>query len=574
MQGPISCEANLTTPEVSYNLAGCIRNMSLPVAGTTILLYDYWSTGTGLIRHFIAEQTTNSKGEFSFDVRKGLYSLEVVPNRDTRFARQSVDTIKVTTNTTLNLSLKNGAVYSGRVRTISGETIPSCELLFFGIEPEPVRAAEPVGWDGAFSITLPKGKYYVACRRQDESDESEEHSNNSFLCPTLQVLELDRDVRANYVLPDVVTFKGVVTNADGHPVPDVKVTIVPSNPSDNLHAEEALLKGICYTNKLGQFECDVEPGTYDVKLEPGPSSHLSERTVSSILVDRARTRNYSLGPGYRLNGVVAFDGQPVENALVTVFGGKIDSAVLTDKRGRYSFSLSGGSYALSVAPQPDSLARTPFRLLSPFNCVVSLTEDTQQNIALEKGVAISGKVTDQAGAPRPAVQLALYANTKKAPPDTINGADRAISYGITGDDGSYEFRVKQGEYWLVMNNQISTAQLLTAQEDDIESDLTWQSGCLITFQVVSEVDEPVPHCRVFYELYNADNDSSHEPEHVSAGEDGVCQLIVSAGIYSFRFQPPEHGSFQAKSIRQLSVNSDTHRKVKLGLKPVSAQPSS
>lgn len=555
----------MTTREVSYNLGGIVRNQGLPVAGTIIMLYDYWSTGSGLVRHFLTEMTTSPKGDFSFDVRKGIYSIEVVPNRDTRFARQSFDAVKVTANTTVNISLKHGSTYSGKVRTESGDSLGNCELLFFGIEPEVLRAKEPVAASGAFSISLPKGKYYVACKQIVDTGSSVQAG---FLYPNMHVIDLYGDLREDFVVPDLVAFKGVVTNSDGHPILGVRATITASGAGENAFDEEAQLRAVAFTNKRGEFQCDVTPGTYDVKLEPGPDSHLSERIVSAILVDHPRTRTYSLSPGYRLFGRVTFEDDPVESALVTVSGGKIDSSAVTDRNGLYSFSLSGGTYELSIVAQPDSLATMPFRLLSPFSTTVKLAEDTCRDVELHRGVGLSGKVVDKAGAGRPGVQLAVYPVKQEGA--TISDTDRPLTFGITGDDGSFEFRVAPGKYWLIMNNQRSTARLIEAFDEDLESDLTWGAGCIVRFEITSEADEPIGNCKVTCEVYGTTTSGgtalSDELVAATTGDDGVCKLVVPAGIYSFHIEPPEHGSYQAKHIRQLSINSDLKRKVKLALK--------
>lgn len=555
----------MATREVSYNLAGAVRNQSLPVAGTTIILHDYWSTGNGIRKHYLAEITTGPKGEFSFDVRRGIYTLEVVPNRETRFARQSIETIKVTTNTTLTVQLKNGYLLGGRVRTTSGAAVSNCELLFFGIEPEPVRAIEKVDKDGVFNISLPKGRYQVACRHLPPAKRTK-NGPPAFLCTTMGVLDLYSDLRDyDVMLPDMVPFKGVVTNADGHPVADVRATIKQSQPDDNPLVREAALMAVTYTNKIGQFECLVEPGLYDVKLEPGPDSHLSERFVASILVDQARTRTYSLAAGYRLSGQVTYRDEPVQNALVTVHGAKSDTSVLTDDDGDFAFSLSGGSYDLTVSAQPDSLAKLPFRLLAPFSTRLKLAEDTVQDVELSEGVSISGEVVDESGKPRPGVHLALFPQTGETF-DTKNGAARPLAFGITGDDGSYEFRVVPDSYWLVINNQQSTAQLIDAQESDVEAELVWKDGCVVDFEIVSELDEAVSGCQVICEAYKAAATPPAEPVQSASDDAGVCRLSLPAGIYSFRFEPPASGSFQGKMIRQLSINSDLKRKVKLSVK--------
>jgi uncharacterized GH25 family protein len=425
-----------------------------------------------------------------------------------------------------------------------------------------VRATEKVDSDGKFSISLPKGKYLVGCRQLM-------HGGTAFLYDNLHVVEIFGDTREDFVVPDLVLFKGLVTNSDGHPISGVRVTITSSVQSETSQQAETQLKAAVYSDRRGEFSCDVAPGTYDIKLEPGPESRLTERLVSSTLIDQSRTRTFSLATGYRLFGRVSFDGEGVENALVTVHGGKIDSSEVTDKDGLYSFSLSGGTYTLSVAAQPDSLANLPYRLLSPFSCTVRLAEDTCRDVELEKGVNIAGKVVDKMGSPRPGVQLAIYGD-KGSGVEAITDNDRPLAYSLTGDDGSFEFHVSPGKYWLIMNNQRSTAQLIEAAGEDLHSDLTWGSGCLVRFEVTSEADEPIAHCKVTCEAYSG---GSPELETVSGStaDDGICVMTVPAGIYSFRFDPPEQGSFQSKQIRQLSINADLKRRIKLPLKPVEVE---
>lgn len=523
------------------------------------MLFDYWSTGNGLVRHFVAEHVTGPKGDFSFDVRKGIYSLEVIPNRDTRFARQALDTVKVSANTTVTINLKHGAVYSGRVRNESGGTVGPCELVFFGIEPDPVRATEPVEADGRFSVTLPRGKYYVGCRYVAGTAAGSKHQ--PFLYPTLHVIDLYDDERDDFVIPDMVLFKGVITNSDGHPVSGVRATI---STSSIHHEHETEITAVAYSNKIGQFQCNVAPGTYDVKLEPGPDSHLSERTVSAILVDQARTRTYSLASGYRLYGQVLFEGEPVQNALVTISGGKIDSSCVTDEDGVYSFSLSGGSYALNVVAQPDSLASMPFRLLAPYSATINLAEDTHKDVSLERGTAVAGRIVDGSGNVRPGLELAVYS-------ETMEESDRPITFGITGDDGSFEFRLTPGSYWVVLNNQRSTAQKLEVAADDLQQELIWGSGCIVRFEVMSEAEEPIAGCRIVGEPYGATLSPAEEEQFTTVtADDGTCRLMIPSGIYTFKLEPPEAGSFQPKQIRQLSINGDLKRRVKLQLKTVPA----
>lgn len=557
----------MTTREVSYNLAGVVRSMSLPVAGTTIRLYDYWSTGRGLHKHYLTEQVTNNKGEFAFDVRKGMYAIEVVPNRDTRFARQSFETVKVTTNKAFTINLKTGCIFQGSVRTTDGGLLKNCELLFSCIEPYLLRTSEITDQNGKFSIGLPDGRYYVACR-QNQLDEEDELEVASFLAPNLQVVDIGRDLRQDIVLPSLVLFSGSINNVEGHPVAGVRVVIRSSQKGENTFEQEVDVSATCFSDDFGKFACLVEPGNYDVKMEPPHHSHVSERQFNSIHIDQNRERTFALGPGYRLFGTVTFQGQPVENALVSISGGKIDSSVLTDSKGKYSVSLSGGTYNLSVAAQPDSLAKLPFRTLSPLSTTISLAEDTMKNFELEQGVLLNGTIVDHLGQPRSGVQLALMPSEAQQ----SNGhTQQPIAFGITGDDGSYEFRVKPGTYQLLMNNQKTSAQIVTATDEEPKQELTWNDACIVCFELVSELDEPISNCRIVCDTYQSTTNAHEgwqgiEPYSANSNEEGRGQLILPAGIYSIRIEPPRHGSYEGKQIRQLSINSDMAKKIKLEYK--------
>lgn len=110
------------TRELSFNLSGSVTNMGLAIIGTTIRLYDYEYRSGSMVKRFLIEQTTSPKGTFNFDVRKGVYCIEIVPGDNTRFARQSLETIKVTSNTTFSIVLKAGNILSGMVRDSPGQT--------------------------------------------------------------------------------------------------------------------------------------------------------------------------------------------------------------------------------------------------------------------------------------------------------------------------------------------------------------------------------------------------------------------------------------------------------------------
>ncbi len=560
---PDNAAANaISTGEVTYNLKGVVRNQSLPIANTRILLYDHWTTSKGLIKHFLAEQTTNSKGEYSFDVRLGSYAIDVVPNPETRFARQSLENIKIYNNFDQNITLKTGSILSGTVRTALGDVERDVEILVFGFEKSSLETKVRNDENGEFSITLPKGKYHLTCRHVGTS-------TLPFVSPVFETIEIDGDTKYDINLPGFVRLTGVVKDYQVRPVSAAIATVTPTNPPDDLHLSASTWIAQCITSDMGQFECDVIPGSYDIKIEAPDQAHLAGRKISGLLVEQARTRNYDLEKGFQISGFVSYKGEPVPDALVFAAGGKVDATCETDEEGYFVLTLPSGLYELNVCPQPDSLARLPFRMLAPWSTTIPLGKDTEANVELEEGIPLNGKVVDKAQQGRPGVHLAIY--RAKGDEKELPEGSTAIAYALSGESGAYEFRVSQGKYWLVINGQMSTARMFDVSDDnDAESNVLWDSSCLIHFQVVSEFDEPVPKCQISFEQYGAKHKNGDADLHdrmVSlTDDDGVCRLALQAGIYSFYFDPPEHGSYEPKQIRQLSLNSDVSRKVKLALK--------
>ncbi|MBX9770463.1 MAG: hypothetical protein K2X29_03785, partial [Candidatus Obscuribacterales bacterium] len=154
------------TRELTFNIDGNVSSVGLPVNGTRVRLYDYWQGSGCLIKHFLCEQTTTNRGAFSFNVRKGIYALEFLPNENTRYARQSIEAVKVTKNKAINVSLKAGSILSGIVRNSDGCIVTNAELLVFGIETGGLKTSQLIDEHGMFNITLPQGKYYLALKYQ------------------------------------------------------------------------------------------------------------------------------------------------------------------------------------------------------------------------------------------------------------------------------------------------------------------------------------------------------------------------------------------------------------------------
>lgn len=562
----------VVTRELSFNLGGSVISMGLPVTGAIVRLYDYWHQSGSLVKHFLCEQVTANKGIFSFDVRKGIYCLEIIPSENTRFARQSIEAIKVTSNTNFDVTLNSGVILSGTVRDANGKSVRDAELLVFGIEPHVIRVSQKLDENGAFSLGLPRGKYYLALKHVEYDGPFVKGMKRDvpFLCPFFQVVDLSKDCQHDITLPTLISFKGKITNKEGHPMDDVKVIVTCNDRPENVFAREIAMTVNTVTVKDGSFECLLQEGNYSIRLLPPEDSHLAEKSLSAIFVDHDRVRNYSLDKGYKLTGKVMHKGKAIPNATINVIGvNNLDSITHSDEEGYYHFSLPGGTYDIVVAAQPDSLGTVASMDLAPSKGTIILDQDTENNVDMEEGVLLTGTVQDASKEPRPGVQLSLFA-TNDGAFDNQAAKRRPLWVGITGDDGSYEFRLLEGKYWLVLNNQASTGHLIDVSGTKVTSDLLIEDVCLVNFEVVSENDEPIPNCQVSFEAYELVQQPIQDLGHIEeiampvfTSDEGRCTLTLPQGVYSFDFHPPEASAHASRLIRQLSVGQDMTRRVRL-----------
>jgi hypothetical protein len=141
-----------------------------------------------------------------------------------------------------------------------------------------------------------------------------------------------------------------------------------------------------------------------------------------------------------------------------------------------------------------------------------------------------------------------------------------------------------GDYWLVIHRDFDSARFVHVESDPVTLDITWHGWSQVSFEVVGEGGQAVPRCQVFYHPYGQELDdkpplaSSAMPlpyGYVMTTEEGLCKLTLPAGVYTFKFVPPEAGSYGPKVIRQLSISADISRLVKLDFKqsllPLSAK---
>ncbi|HEY9871186.1 MAG TPA: carboxypeptidase-like regulatory domain-containing protein [Candidatus Obscuribacterales bacterium] len=573
----------MTTSEVSYSISGGIRHLGLPVAGVTVILFEYWRLAAGLLKCMVDKQTTGARGEFKFSVPAGTYYLEVVPDASTRFLRQTVDNLKVASNTTCNISLKTGNMLSGCVRTSDGSPLAACRVLAMGVDPPYYRASDSLDADSRFKLVLPKGRYLLIARyEKEEAGLPEAGGARPFIYRELDHVQLEGDDHCQITLPELVRFGVVITRSDGSPVPGARVSLTPEIKQDNLALVDLRVKALAVTDPEGKLEFLVQPGTYDLVLQSPENLSLVEVRERSLVLEADCQRSFVMADGMRLSGKVLWSGQPVRGCLVKASGSEGKAAVaVTGALGEFALVLPPGTFDVAVGGQPNGGDRAANLAMAPWTRTVHMPGDEVLTVDLAAGLKVSGRVEDPSGKPRPGVRVSAYPDKGGAPSAQDMGSPLATT--VTSADGGYLIGLSAGKYWLVLNDDASLSRQVELANEPVTVNFTWSSGCVVRFTVVNERQEPIGRCKVLYEPYAQAAGAAKAGQEKGnlasitgfafCGDDGTCEFTLPAGIYSFRFEPPAYAPYQTKVIRQLSIGADLERTVKLSAKEVNREPA-
>ncbi|MBS1990351.1 MAG: carboxypeptidase regulatory-like domain-containing protein [Cyanobacteria bacterium SZAS LIN-3] len=600
--------------EHTVNISGNVKHQGLSLAQVQVKLFDLYSCNfdqSGDPFVCLAETKTGSRGEFSFTVKPGVYRVEIIPDGKTRFLSQTLSEVKVMTNTSLNVSLATGCIVNGRVATGFGFEgnrsilFAACEVVALGIEPTSYKTHGSVNEDGTFSLIIPRGKYYFAIRSAQDNDAGETAEADlesivrsappKFISTECQIFNVSGDTELTLGLPSFVSFKGEVVDLFGTAIAGANVVVVPAVSSQNVLIGELNMSARAVTGEDGQFELSLQEGLYDISIEPSTgSTHFAfKENEMQVSADQGTkiSRKFVLEEGHRLKGLVQLNDQPLSQALVRVQSveRKNEYITRTDGQGEFALSLPAGHYKLIVSAHPkDAPSITidgyEYSSLAPWTHSLVLGADTHLLVTLVEGTALIGRICDDALQARPGVRVQVFADHStdssaeggKTPPDS---ASAFLATGITDGEGRYGLFLSPGGYWLVIHRDFANAKYVLVENDPVTLDITWHGWSQLTFEVVGEGGQTVPRCQVFYHPYGQEMDerparaSSAMPlphGYVMTTEEGICRLTLPAGVYTFKFVPPEAGSFAPKVIRQLSISADISRRVTLDAKQSTA----
>ena len=189
----------------------------------------------------------------------------------------------------------------------------------------------------------------------------------------------------------------------------------------------------------GTYSIDLmPPGTISFELQPpGHTGYPRQLIILDIVGPTTQSEDLALAPGHVLRGTILQDNGVTPEADVTVravpINGSLppdddDDSDVTDAAGKFAISLFPGFWDILVIPEPNNQ-------LAPEVRSFPVMKDLVLNVPLERGVMLTGTVTDPGGVtPLPDIRVEI--------PDVPE------TFSVTNGEGTYSLLAPVGIHTL------------------------------------------------------------------------------------------------------------------------------
>lgn len=295
---------------------------------------------------------------------------------------------------------------TGRVRDRGGAAVPGALACAHPAGNDP-PVCERSGADGTYAIDATAGVYRIEVSGPPGARLVSQWARGRAFLEEADIIDLRaQDVSdVDVTLAAGVVLRGTVTFA-GAAVADAQVCI---------RTLAAPLPWDCErTDKSGRYAALREPGSYYVWTVPPANVRAVPQWYDGVLTGVAssvlrlgadRTLDIALGSGPQLSGVVRTSGgEAVANALVCVDTAFSTGRICreTDAAGRYAVTTRPETYVVSVYPPSESGLVAAYwdgkRTWKDADDVL-VDRDRVLDLTVERGVRVTGVVTDPRGVP-------------------------------------------------------------------------------------------------------------------------------------------------------------------------------
>lgn len=318
--------------------------------------------------------TTNSAGDFTFNISSGDWVLEVTK---TGFVSPAPRTITLSTGSNL---LNQNFVLVPRANQVTGfvyqVTGTTGQVPVSGI----TVTATPVSGQTITAVTGNNGQYTLSLK------------NGSYTISTAQ---------SGYTPSSAVQLTlGVAQTVSGV---DFTLTPNPSSISGNVSAlGGGALAGATVSVQGVATTTTLSTGTYTLSLPAG--THTITATRSGYVTPQSIT--VTINPGQSLSGInfqmsanagvmsgrVSSVGQPLPGATVTATNGVSTFTVVTNSAGDYSFSLSPGTWSKFASRQGFITSATDTTVIGPGQTSANNNFNLVQNTSIVRGTVRSNNL--------------------------------------------------------------------------------------------------------------------------------------------------------------------------------------
>ncbi|HEX2254414.1 MAG TPA: carboxypeptidase-like regulatory domain-containing protein, partial [Thermoanaerobaculia bacterium] len=329
------------------------------------------------------------------------------------------------------LSLVAGAAITGRVVDAAGRPLDEARVWWTETDRRPgpglaagLRQREPAavsGADGAFSLAdLASGRRMTLL-----------FAREGFLPAWIAGARAPNEQPLVVVLEPAATLRGRVETVDGEPVPGARVALRPAPPPPGTVGVEMRRSENTADARAGAdgtFSfAEVAPG--GVLLEAQAEGFLPAEAVAVEVpaAEEIADVRLVLDPGAQVRGrVVTRGGEPVAGASLRIG----PAGALTDAEGRYR--MAGVALGVKALVLTHPAYR---RLLREVDVRPGVNE---VDLTAEEGLAVSGRVRDETGAPSPGAVVTLRNRGERGP--------RALAATADGDGRFRVLAVVDGRY--------------------------------------------------------------------------------------------------------------------------------
>ena len=497
-----------------------------PVQGVNINAHSQLLNAGGGIQ-------TDAEGRYRIILLPGTYSINISLPSGSALVSKNIQEYKITADQTLDIKLDRGNILSGRVTDPDGKPVQNVYVNLYSSQPGAIGAGGSTDAEGRYRITLLPGTYSVSISVP---------SGSPLVSKNIQDFKITADQTFDVKLDRGNILSGRVTDPDGKPVQNVYVNAYSSLPG-------ALGSG-GNTDADGRYRVTLLPGTYNVSIGLPSGSSFVSKNIQDYKIAGDQTLDIKLDRGSILSGRVTDpDGKPVQNVYVNVYSpqpGAFGNGGNTDEDGRYRVVLLPGTYSISIGLPSGS----PF--VSKSIPDYKIAGDQTFDIKLDRGVALSGRITDPDGRPVQNVNVNLWSQETQ----TGGGAqtDAEGRYRITLLPGTYSLNINPPQGSPLVSKSILSYQVPIDQTLDIKLD----RGLVLSGRVTDPDGKPVQNVYI-----NAWNQQAQIGSGGTTDAEGRYRVSLLPGTYSLNIGLPPGSPFVSKNIQSYPITANQTLDVKL-----------